>query len=95
MLNEFTEWLYELLKELAEILLYIPLKIVQTLLDGIVYMLDLIPVPEFVSTTNISDVLTPEVAWMLAESGFGEGLAIIGAGVAFRTARRIFTLGIW
>lgn len=73
-------------------------KVFGEVLDAIYALLSALPVPDFIAAASLQNFLSgidPAVLYFLSRSGFGPAIALIGAGVAFRLLRKLFTLGQW
>jgi hypothetical protein len=88
LLNQFTQWLYD-------ILLYIPKKVWQWLLEGLANLLNSIPLPGFVADIPaIFSAIPAEMTWFLEPFNFGPGLLMIGAAYTLRfLIRRLPVIG--
>lgn len=84
----FLTWLYE-------VLLYIPQKLFDLFLQGLLVVIDSLPLPEFMNQYHITDVIPPEILFFLVSSGLDVALPIVGSAYVFYFFRRIVTLGIW
>jgi hypothetical protein len=95
--DDLKDFLMDILKEVFEFIKDIALNVFELLLQGVVFVLSSIPVPDFLTTgiDTLASGLHPSVLWMLGQTGFAQGLAIFGAGVMFRMTRKVFTLGQW
>lgn len=81
--------------DIGDFVLDIFLTILQLLVNLFVYLVDLLPVPDFVSTYYVGTLIPAELIWMLNQSGFSVALAIVASAQLFRLIRSIATLGIW
>ncbi|HEX7762800.1 MAG TPA: hypothetical protein VF433_04230 [Cellvibrio sp.] len=84
----FKDWLYE-------VLLYIPQKLFDLLLQAILEIIEAVPLPEFITDYQITDYIHPDILFFLVNSGVHIALPIIGSAYLFYFFRRILTLGIW
>lgn len=92
------EWLGGLFKDFMAFVLDLPIKILQGFLDGVLYLLGKIPVPDFLSQYGLQSLfnqLPDTVLYFVGLFGIPQGLAILGLGVAFRLTRKALTLGQW
>lgn len=92
------EWLLGILKDVFEFLTDLPVVILSGILDGVIYVLNGIPVPDFMTQYSLQTMfsaLPSSVLWFVQFFGIPQGLAILGAGVAFRLTRKALTLGQW
>lgn len=80
---------------LLDALLWIPKKMFELLLDGIAYVIEQIPPPDFMVNNSIGDYIHTDIIWLLSMSGVSDALAVMAASVVFRFLRRVLTLGIW
>lgn len=68
---------------------------VDQILSAILWIIQQIPVPDFVENANIGDYIDADILWMLNQASVGEAFLIMAAGITFYMLRRIMTLGIW
>lgn len=101
MLTEFTEWLLGLVRAAFaaawSFVVDLAVAIVELVVNAIVGLVSLIPVPEFMSSglRALFGQLDPGILYLLAASGVPAALGIIGAGYMFRLARKFATLFQW
>lgn len=88
LLSDFATWLKDLL-------LWLPLKIWELLLDGLASVLEAIPVPDFVSTaTGAFSSIPGNVLFFANYFAVGEGIAMVLSAYALRfLIRRIPLIG--
>jgi hypothetical protein len=84
----FLTWLYE-------VLMYIPQKLFDLFLQGLLVIIDSLPLPDFMTQYRITDLIAPEILYFLSQSGLDVALPIVGSAYLFYFFRRILTLGIW
>jgi len=92
------EWFAGLFKDFMAFITDLPLKILQGFLDGVLYLLAKIPVPDFLTQYSMQTLFShlPEtVTYFVTLFGIPQALAILGLGVAFRLTRKALTLGQW
>lgn len=95
------EWFLGMLKDIMEFFADLPVLIFEGILDGVIYLLSAIPVPEFMASGSQGalqvafNALHPDVQYLVNFFGIHLGLAVIGAGVLFRLTRKAATLGQW
>lgn len=65
------------------------------ILSGIAFLIENLPLPEFMSSYSVANYIHADIAYFLSMSGFPEAMGIIGAAIVFRIIRRVITLGIW
>jgi hypothetical protein len=94
-IEKITDYIKGLWDEFVEFLLDIPLIVFDGLMSALAAALEAVPVPDFVTTADISAYIHPDVGFFLAQSGVSTGLAFIGSAMVFRFFRRVLTLGIW
>ena len=85
MLETIKGWITTALEWLLAMVLWLPLKLYGLLCEGVVAVLNAIPVPSWLS--NVSDAfgsIPPGVSWFLGVMQFGAGLAIIGSAYLIR-----------
>lgn len=76
----------------------LPVKVLDLLLTGVAAVVNAIPVPSFVAGGGLQHAYSALPGWMqyfLSVANMGAALSVIGAGVAFRLARKLITLGQW
>ena len=92
------EWLKGIFLDFMEFFLDLPTVILEGVLDGVIYVLSAIPVPDFLESASLQglfDSLGPDILYFVDFFGLHYGLAVIGGGVAFRLTRKALTLGQW
>lgn len=97
-IGRFFEWWGGMLKDLFEFLTDIPLFMFKGVMEGVLYLINAIPVPEFLTQYRLQvlfDALPDTVTYFVSYFGIPQGLAILGLGVTFRLTRKAFTLGQW
>lgn len=102
MLTKLTNWLKEQIlavwNAFIEFMGDLFLTWVEHSLTMILWVLDRLPVPDFLQGQSIGSILGqagPTVGWMVTTFRVGESLSVIGAAMAFYIVRRLLTLGIW
>jgi len=88
MLSDFAEWLKDLL-------LWVPLKLWELLLDGLAGVLEAMPVPSFInSAQGYMNGIGGNVLWMLNVFAVPEGMAMVMSALLLRfVLRRIPFIG--
>lgn len=101
MLEQFTAWLGGLVKDfvaaLEQMLKDVFIAITESVLDMVVYVVGLIPVPD-VAQSGFQYLITPlpqGTLFILGQVGFAAGMAIIGSAYAARILRKLVTLFQW
>lgn len=92
------QWFTGLFKDFMAFVLDIPLKILQGFLDGVVYLVNSIPAPSFLTQYSLQTLfshLPDSVLYFVSLFGIPQALGILGLGVAFRLLRKAMTLGQW
>lgn len=87
-LTAFKDWLLDGLQ-------YVLLKTFELFLEGVALVIEAMPAPDFITEYSLSDLIDPDILWMLHNSGVSTALSIISAAMVFRLLRRLLTLGIW
>jgi len=101
MLAEFTAWLSDLVaqafSDLFDLLKQAFFWIVDQVLAALEWLIAQIPVPEWLSSgmQTLFDSLPQGTLYILSQIGLATGLAMIGAGYAFRLTRKVVTLFQW
>lgn len=100
-LQNFVGWIFQTVKDAFTALIDLAhdavLGIADAILDAIAAVIVAIPVPEFMQggLGGMFSSLDPGVLYFVGALRIPEGLALIGAGVTFRLARKLLTLGQW
>lgn len=100
-LDDITDWLRRQIVALWEALLGLIADtfywVVEQVMDLFASIVEAIPVPDFLSSGlgGLFAPLPPEMLYFVDLFNVPQGLAMIGAGVAFRLGRKLFTLGQW
>ncbi|AKG02875.1 hypothetical protein BM547_32520 [Pseudomonas aeruginosa] len=92
------EWFLGMFKDFMEFIADLPLLIFKGVMEGALYLINALPVPQFLVQYKLQTLFSglPEsVLWFIQFFGIPQGLAILGAGVAFRLLRKALTLGQW
>lgn len=101
MLEEFTTWLLGLIKEafsaLWDFMSDVFVGLIDMLLTALVALFGTIPIPAFLSEGlgSVWSGMDGGAMYLLTALGVPQGLAIIGAGYAFRLVRKVVTLFQW
>lgn len=96
--NFFKDLVIGTLLAILEVLKDILLWFVEGFLDGIAYVLGLIPAPTFLPGNWLGELIgqLPSFAlYVVSNINFGTALLIIGAGFTFRMLRKVVTLFQW
>lgn len=92
------EWLGGLFTDFMAFVLDLPLKVLQGFLDGVIYLLGKLPVPDFLTQYSLQTLfnsLPDTVLYFVGLFGIPQAIGILGLGVAFRLTRKALTLGQW
>ena len=101
MLTDFTTWLLALIGSVFTDLWHFVKDAIISVFDLVtqaaVAIISAIPVPGWLSggLSGLWGNLDGSTQWLLGQAGVPAGLAIIGAGFAFRLTRKLLTLGQW
>lgn len=74
------------------------LTVLEFVCDVGLYVIDLIPVPDFVTQYTPGALLAqagPEIAWLAGVLRLSECFVILAAGIVFYLVRKLLTLGQW
>lgn len=95
--NAITEWFKTLWTDTVEFFTDLPLIVLDGVLSAFASLIASIPTPAFLANglDTLLDPLPSSILYFLAQSGFSEAIALVGAGVAFRLSRKVFTLFQW
>ena len=66
--------------------------------EGLIYVLTLIPTPDFLTNNSIGAMLGgagPVIGWLGDAMHLHDAMLMIAAGYAFRLLRKLLTLGQW
>lgn len=71
--------------------------VLELFLNGVEAVVGSLPVPSLLTggLQGYLNGIDPAVLYFLSQSGFSAGMALVGAGFAFRMLRKLFTLGQW
>ncbi|WP_331345252.1 hypothetical protein [Cellvibrio sp. UBA7661] len=94
-LQWFKDFLIGVKDWFIEILLWIPQKLFDLFLKGILAAIEALPLPSFITDYRITDYIHPDIMFFLVNSGVDIALPIVGSAYLFYFFRRILTLGIW
>lgn len=101
-LTDFTNWLRQAITDFFQSLIAyfgdFLLILVENQLTLFALVIESLPEPGFLQTYNLATILGPAgptVAWAMSTFRVGEGLAVIGAGYAFRLLRKFLTIFQW
>lgn len=102
-LLELTNWLWGLaiaaLRAILDLLADAVTWVLEMILVAMASVLSLIPSPSFLTESNalgaLLSGLPPFALFVIGQLHVAEAFAVIGAGVAFRLARKLATLGQW
>jgi len=107
-MDSLIAWLYQVINNLLQYLTDFVLFLISKLrdmalwlfsafLDGLVYVVNLIPVPDFVTSglQSVTSSLSPLILYALSHSGVATALSIIGAAYGIRLVRKFATLFQW
>ena len=101
MIEEITNWFFDLVlnifKALWTFVKDVFIEVFDLLISAFVSLISAIPVPGFISggLDNTFSALDSGVLYLVSQAGVPQALAIIGAGYAFRLARKFATLFQW
>ena len=93
-----SDWIEQFFDDLVELWFDMWISLFEMFGNWFSAAVETIPVPDFLQNYSLDQLLSalPEpVVWILSQANLPEGLAILGAGVAFRLLRKLFTLGQW
>jgi hypothetical protein len=90
-------WIKEGFQSLVDLLLELPLLVLDGFLQAIASVVSSIPTPDFLATGLDSLVggLPESVLYLASQTSLAAAFAIIAGGVAFRLLRKLVTLGQW
>jgi hypothetical protein len=84
----------DILTWLWELFIFIPMLIWSSVSDAVVTQIENIPVPSWMSSSNIFDAVTPTMSFFLSGFALPEGLSIMGSALLLRfLLRRIPIIG--
>lgn len=101
MLSDFTAWLVllitQLWTDLWDFVKDAAIHIFDLFTQAVIAAVGAISVPTFMTTgfAGLFGGLDPGIRWLLSQTGFVAGLALLGAGLAFRLIRKVVTLFQW
>lgn len=101
-LSDLTQWLWQLVNAIWQAFVDFVDDLFVTVLEKslavVVYVLNLISVPDFMRDHSIGSLLGEAgdtILWLVHILRIDESLMVIGIGMSFYVMRRILTLGIW
>ena len=101
-LGDLTAWLWKTLKlffdALVDLLGDMFLRTLEQILACILFVLSLLPLPEFMSGQSLGGMLAnggSTILWFATLFQVGPSLVAIGTAIVFYLIRRILTVGIW
>jgi hypothetical protein len=101
-LKSISDWFIQLIKSIFEFLFDLVYDlfayILKTFLEGVVFIVSSIPVPDFLSGHALSGMFSaidPSIIYFLTALGIPEGLMILSGGYGFRLLRKFVTLFQW
>jgi len=100
-MSDFAAWLFQLVKDWLEafwnFLTDIFISILELLLQAVLALFSAIPVPAFMTGgfSSALSAISPDVWYFASHFKIGQCMAILGAAVAFRLARKALTLFQW
>ncbi|MGA4637426.1 hypothetical protein ACPA5B_26470 [Pseudomonas solani] len=92
------EWLKGLFLDVMEFFLDLPLVVFKGVIEGALYLLTAIPVPDFLASYSLGAMfaaLPAALQFFVGAFNLHLVFLIISAGVAFRLLRKVLTLGQW
>jgi len=94
---DLISWLKAIFSALMDFLIDLPVKLLEAFLDAILFLLNSIPVPDFIAggIDSFMSAVGNDVLYFVSMSGFDDAMALLGAGLTFRLLRKLFTLGQW
>jgi hypothetical protein len=94
---DLTQWFIAIFNAVVDFFTDLPVLLLESFLDAILYLIQSIPVPDFLSNGMSAFMagIPSDIFYFLSMSGFDNALAVLGAGVSFRLLRKLFTLGQW
>lgn len=101
MLGEFTTWLLQVVgqffTDLWSFFVDACINVFDLVTQAFIAVVAAIPSPAFLTAGfgGLYTQLDPGIVYLLTKSGLPAGLALIGAGFAFRMARKVATLFQW
>lgn len=101
-LTDLTNWLRDLVKTMFAEAIEFAKDFIELafamFVDGVLTVINAIPVPEFLDGISICSILGdagPSVAWAVGAMRVPEGMAVIAAGFLFYLVRKVVTLFQW
>lgn len=94
-MDKLIEFLQRILDWFVELLLWVPRKVYEMLLDGIASFFESIPAPDFMTSLgNYASALDPAIGYFVAPLQLGAGLTIVVVAYIIRFAiRRLPVVG--
>lgn len=95
MIDSILDFFADIWLSLKSFVFDILVSFIDAILSAIAFVIESLPLPDFILSYSLSDFIPADVSYFLALSGFGSCLYLIGSAYAFRILRRVVTLGIW
>lgn len=95
LLADITTFVGQVFDEIVEFFTDLPVLILEGILGAIATVIEVIPMPDFMTSHSIASAIPSDIGWMLNQAGFPEAMTIVGSAFVFRFLRRVLTLGIW
>jgi len=101
-LTDLTKWLWNALKEffsaLVDFFNDLFVLVLDQICDALLYVLGMIPLPEFMENNSIGSMLAragSTILWFAELFQIGPSMVMIGVAIIFYLVRRVLTVGIW
>lgn len=102
MLEGLTNWLREQIQKVWDafvaFMIWLVLNSLSVFLDAAVWVLNNVPVPQFLTQHTIGGLLGQAgstILWFVDLFQIGPSMAVIASAMLFYLVRRVLTLGIW
>lgn len=88
-------WISTFFQKVIDVLLWVPKKLVELGVDGLIYIYDMIPVPDFISNAGSFWSQVPSGVWYFADAAaLGYGMSVIISAYTIRfLIRRLPIIG--
>lgn len=101
-MSDFADWLVALIKKLFttiwDFVTDLLIALLDLLLTAVLALINALPLPDFLKVGGLQtliNLISPDVWYFASKFKLGECLAMFGAAVAFRLARKAVTLFQW
>jgi hypothetical protein len=89
------DFVVDIFKSVLDLFKDIFLWIFEMFVALLVFLIDLMPLPAFITDYRLTDFVPPELIFFLTMANFPQIMGMLASALVFRIIRRFLTLGIW